>query len=91
MGVAGTVQSDVVTIGDVAEELPLGPRQRELNSWTPADTKRAIEQLIESTLSSFVVIRAWACQPIIWQYHLMCLRHYSRRNGLEMSRPASQG
>src|SRR5215211_7026378 len=52
IGIAGTVQGDIMMIGDMAEKLPLGPGQSELNGRAPADTESCIEQLIESHLSS---------------------------------------
>ena len=66
VGVAGTMQSDIVMIGEMTEELPLGPGQSEINGWATAHAKSCIEQLIKPNLSAFIDLRTRACQPIIW-------------------------
>lgn len=46
-GVAGSVQRDGALVGDVAEELPAGPRQRVVDGRTAAAAQRFVQQLVE--------------------------------------------
>ena len=62
--IAGTMQGDIVMIGDMAEELPFLPGQSELNGRTPPEAKRCLEQLIKG-MSTFIDVHTWTCQPII--------------------------
>ena len=65
VGIRGSMQGNIVMIGEIAQELPAGLGQCELNRGAPAHVDRRLEQLIKRALRLFVEVPTRSCQPVI--------------------------
>ena len=52
--IAGTVQGNIMLLGEMTKELPLWPGRSELNGWASTAAESCVEQFIESNPGPFV-------------------------------------